>query len=188
VAGPGHLCENAGGRHRGAASVPIMNRLRLVAPVVLLAALAAACGGSTKPATAVNPPPSSEPPVNTATAPADVAGAKAEITRNWETFLRSGTPRATAVKLLEKGSTLTVALAKATQEDKATGGARSAKVSSIVFTSPTNASVAYKLHAAGTVLNSSGVAVLEDGVWKVSDVTFCTLVLLGNNEKPVKGC
>ena len=168
-----------------------MRQLRLVAPVVVLASLAAACGGGSsgvKPSADTNQPQSSSPPAATATAPADVAGAKAEITRNWETFLRSGTPRATAIKLLEKGDTLTAALAKATQEDKATGGKRSAKVTSIVFTSPTNASVAYKLHAAGTVLNSSGVAVLEDGVWKVSDVTFCTLVLLGNNERPVKGC
>jgi hypothetical protein len=167
-----------------------MSRLRLAVPVVLLATLAAACGGGSstvKPA-ANNNPQSSSPPAAVATAPADIAGAKAEITKNWETFLRSGTPRATAIKLLEKGDTLTAALAKATQEDKATGGKRSAKVTSIVFTSPTNASVAYKLHAAGTVLNSSGVAVLEDGVWKVSDVTFCTLVLLGNNERPVKGC
>ena len=166
-----------------------MSRLRLVVPVVLLGTLAAACGGgSTKNAANVTPPQSSSPPAAAATAPADVAGAKVEITKNWETFLRSGTPHATAIKLLEKGDTLTAALAKATQEDKATGGKRGAHVTSIVFTSPTQASVAYKLHAAGTVLNSSGVAVLEDGVWKVSDVTFCTLVLLGNNEKPVKGC
>jgi hypothetical protein len=167
-----------------------MNRLRLAVPVVLLGTLAAACGSSSnsvKPA-ADNNPQSSSPPAVTATAPADVAAAKAEITKNWETFLKSGTPHATAIALLEKGDTLTAALAKATQEDKATGGKRSAKVTSIVFTSPTQASVAYKLHAAGTILNSSGVAVLEDGVWKVSDVTFCTLVLLGNNEKPVKGC
>jgi hypothetical protein len=166
-----------------------MSRRHLVAPVLLLGMLAAACGGgSTKPAASVNPPASSAPPAALATAPADVAAAKAEITKNWETFLRSGTPRATAVKLLEKGTTLGAALAKATEEDKATGGKRSAKVSSIVFTSPTAASVAYKLHAAGTVLNSSGVAVFEDGVWKISQVTFCTLVLLGNNERPVKGC
>ena len=63
-----------------------------------------------------------------------------------------------------------------------------AKVVSIEFTSPTEANVNYKLHAAGQVLNSSGTAVLEDGVWKVSDVTFCTLVVLGNGSRPVKGC
>ena len=33
-----------------------------------------------------------------------------------------------------------------------------------------------------------GHAVLVDGTWKVSKTTFCTLVELGNNEKPVAGC
>jgi len=167
-----------------------MRGLRTVAPVVLLAALAAACGGgSTKPAASSSSVPASTAPTTaTATAPADVAAAKAEITANWETFLRSGTPQAKAVTLLENGTSMGAALRKAQQEDKATGGARSAKVVSIEFTSPTEANVNYKLHAAGTVLNSSGQAVLQDGVWKVSETTFCTLVVLGNGSRPVKGC
>src|SRR3954468_272505 len=168
-----------------------MIRLRLVVPALAAAVLATACGGnsSNSAATDNNPPPSSTPPTtSTATAPADEAAAKTEITKNWQTFLRSGTPQATAVALLEKGDTLGLALKKAAAEDKATGGARSAKVVSIEFTSPTQANVNYKLHAAGQVLNSSGTAVLEDGVWKVSDVTFCTLVVLGNGSRPVKGC
>ena len=166
-----------------------MSRLRLLAPVLALAALAAACGGSSNSSsTTTNPPASTPPTTSTATAPADEAAAKTEITKNWQTFLRSGTPQATAVALLEKGDTLGLALKKAAQEDKATGGARSAKVVSIQFTSPTQANVNYKLHAAGQVLNSSGTAVLEDGVWKVTDVTFCTLVVLGNGSRPVKGC
>src|SRR3954464_10374625 len=167
-----------------------MSRLRLLAPVLALAALAAACGGSSnRPAATHKSPPARTPPsTSTATAPADVTAAKAEITKNWQLFLHSGTPQATAVALLEKGDTLGLALKKAAAEDKATGGARSAKVVSIEFTSPTQANVNYKLHAAGQVLNSSGTAVLEDGVWKVSDVTFCTLVVLGNGSRPVKGC
>jgi hypothetical protein len=167
-----------------------MSRLRLVVPALAAAILATACGGSSNSSsTSSNPPPSSTPPTtSTATAPADVTAAKAEITKNWQTFLHSGTPKATAVALLQKGDTLGPALKKAAAEDKATGGARSAKVVSIEFTSPTAANVNYKLHAAGTVLNSSGTAVLENGVWKVSDVTFCTLVILGNGSRPVKGC
>ena len=57
-----------------------------------------------------------------------------------------------------------------------------------VFTSPTRANVNYELHAAGQVLNSAGEAVLQDNVWKVSEATFCTLVVLGNGSRPVKGC
>ena len=167
-----------------------MIRLRVVLPALATAVLAAACGGSSNSSSSNNnPPPASTPPTtSTASAPANEAAAKAEITKNWQTFLASGTPQATAVTLLEKGDTLGPALKKARQEDKATGGKRSAKVVSIEFTSPTTANVNYKLHAAGQVLNSSGTAVLEDGVWKVTDVTFCTLVVLGNGGRPVKGC
>jgi hypothetical protein len=123
-----------------------------------------------------------------ATAPADPTAAKAEITTAWETFLSSNTKSAAAVALLENGDQLGQALKKARQEDKATGGKRSAHVKKITFTSATNATVNYILHAAGQVLNSAGTAVLQDGKWKVSEVTLCTLVVLGNGEEPVKGC
>src|SRR3954447_23036867 len=116
-----------------------MSRLRLLAPVLALAALAAARGGRSNSSSPTDtPPPASTPPTtSTATAPADEDAAKAAITKNWQLFLHSGTPQATAVALLEKGATLGPALKKAAAEDKATGGKRSAKVVSIEFTSPT---------------------------------------------------
>src|SRR3954449_921485 len=134
-----------------------MSRLRLIAPVLALAALAAACGGSSNSSsTSDHQPPASTPPsTSTATAPADEAAAKAEITKNWQLFLHSGTPQAQAVALLEKGDTLGPALKKAAAEDKGTGGRRRAKVVSAQFASPTQANVNQKLHAAGQVLNSS---------------------------------
>jgi hypothetical protein len=165
--------------------------LRAVA-LALIAATVTACGGSSSggsPSTGQTPSGgSSTTPAAVATAPADEAAAKTEITTAWETFLSSNTKPADAVALLENGDQLGTALKKARQEDKATGGKRSAQVKKITFTSPTNATVNYILHAAGQVLNSAGTAVLQDGKWKVSEVTFCTLVVLGNGEKPVKGC
>ena len=164
--------------------------LRLSA-LALVAVTAAACGGSSSGGSEGSNTPAtgtSSTPAAVATAPADEAAAKTEITTAWETFLSSKTSSADAVALLENGDQLGAALKKAHQEDKATGGKRSAKVKKITFTSPTNATVNYILHAAGQVLNSAGTAVLQDGKWKVSEVTFCTLVVLGNNEKPVKGC
>jgi hypothetical protein len=151
---------------------------------------AAGCGGGSSAGPGDTPPSdsTSTTPAAVAPGPADEAAAKAEITKNWELFLKSGTPRATAVKLLENGDSLGAALKKATQEDEATGGERSATVKTITFTSPTKANVTYELHAAGQVLNSAGEAVLQDGVWKVSEATFCTLVVLGNGSRPVKGC
>ena len=170
---------------------------RFLAPcalVVLATLTAAGCGGGSSggsPASTDTTPAgevSTTPAAAGGTAPADVDAAKAEITTNWATFLASGTPRATAVKLLENGEQLGAALKKATAEDKATGGKRKATVTLISFTSPTEANVNYDLDAAGQVLKASGKAVLQDGVWKVSATTFCTLVVLGNGSRPVKGC
>jgi len=163
------------------------------AALVLVAVTAAACGGGSSGGGTTTP--SSAPasgtsttPAAAATAPADEAAARTEITTNWTTFFSSATPNSKAKTLLENGNNLGPALQKAQQEDKTSGGSRSAKVKKITFTSPTQANVAYDLHAAGQVLNAAGVAVLQAGTWKVSIITFCTLVVLGNNEKPVKGC
>ena len=169
-----------------------MNRTLRAAALALVAVTMAACGGSSSGGgTPSSPAPgggASTTPAALGTAPADPTAAKAEITTAWETFLSSDTKSADAVALLENGDQLGAALKKAHQEDKATGGKRSAQVKKITFTSPTNATVNYILHAAGQVLNSAGTAVLQGGKWKVSEVTFCTLVVLGNGEKPVKGC
>jgi hypothetical protein len=165
--------------------------LRAVA-LALIAATVTACGGSSSggnPSTGQTPSGgTSSTPAAVATAPADEAAAKAEITTTWQTFLSSNTKPADAVALLENGDQLGAALKKARQEDRATGGKRSAKVTKITFTSATNANVNYVLHAAGQVLNAAGTAVLQDGTWKVSEVTFCTLVVLGNGSRPVQGC
>ena len=163
------------------------------AGLALVAVLAAACGGGSSGGN--TPPPSSAPtsgtsstPAAAANAPADPAAAKAEITKNWEKFFSSATGTTAAVALLENGDQLGPALAKAQKEDKATGGQRSAQVNKVTFTSATQANVNYILHAGTTKLNAAGVAVLQDGAWKVSQLTFCTLVILGNNQKPVKSC
>jgi hypothetical protein len=163
---------------------------RILATLAIVPTLfVAGCGGGdsdgTEPTTTDT---ATTTPAAVATGPADEAAAEAEITENWETFLRSGTPKAAAVGLLENGDQLGAALKKAAQEDEETGGERSATVKTIIFTSPTRANVTYELHAAGQILNSAGEAVLQDGVWKVSEATFCTLVVLGNGSRPVKGC
>ncbi len=168
---------------------PILAALALCSAVLL-----SACGGSSSPAasdvtnTPTAPAATSAPPSAAATAPADVASATAEIKANWTKFFASSTSASVAKGLLEDGDALGPALAKAQQEDKQTGGQRAADVKKVEFTSPTQATVFYKLHAGGALLDSSGVAVLVDGTWKVSKITFCTLVQLGNNNKPVASC
>ena len=161
----------------------------LTCALILLAGVTACGGGSTKPTAETGTPTAqSTTPASTSTAPADEVAAKAAITTTWTVFFSSKTPNAVAAKLLEDGDTLGPALTKAKAEDKATGGTRSARVILITFTSPTEANVNYHLKVGGTELNSAGTAVLQDGRWKVSKTTFCTLVELGNNQQPVKSC
>jgi hypothetical protein len=169
-----------------------MNRSAALVVALGLAASVTACGGSsggtpTSGATTGSPSAGSTTPPADA-GPANAAAARAEITANWQKFFDSNTPPTVSKRLLEKGASLGPALKKAEEENRAIGGQRSADVTDVQFTSPTQANVSYELHAAGRTLNASGVAVLESGTWKVADITFCTLVLLGNAERPVKGC
>jgi hypothetical protein len=108
----------------------------------------------------------------------------------WEKFFHTGTARSEAISLLEDGASLGGALDVAEQEDKDANLTRRAKVKLINFTSPTQATVTWALYNKKTPLldNASGVAVLVDGHWKVSRLTFCTLVSLGANGKDVPGC
>jgi hypothetical protein len=155
-----------------------------------------ACGGSSSGGDDVTPGDSTAPSSDTTTAPAggnepaDPEAAKAEITTVWTNFFHTGTDRADAVKLLENGENLGPALDKAEQEDKETGLVRRAKVTRISFLSPTTANITWTLYNKDTKLlaNASGQAVYVDGEWKVSQLTFCTLVELGNDGKPVKSC
>ena len=140
-------------------------------------------GGSTTPTTVNSPNPN-------ATAPTDVAAATAEVTKTWTTFFNYKTPLATEYTLLEGGQAMAPAIRKAQQEQAQTHLKQVVKVKAVSFTSATQASVTYALYNGTHVLlpNSSGMAVLDSGVWKVSKVTFCTLVQLGNGNKPVPSC
>ena len=169
-----------------------MNRLRLVAPALVLTAFAAACSGGSSGGNAdVNTAPSSTPPSTApATAPANEAAAKAEIKANWTKFYAYKTKPAVAATLLEDGDQMGGALAFARQEQAQTHIKQAVKVKLISFTDPTHATVTYALLNGTTPLlpNATGVAVLVDGKWKVSKTSFCTLVQLGANGKPVPGC
>jgi hypothetical protein len=60
----------------------------------------------------------------------------------------------------------------------------------VTLISPTQAKVIYTILFAGTpaLPNASGVAVLQGGTWKVGDVSFCGLLTVENNNKPVAVC
>ncbi|HET6817666.1 MAG TPA: hypothetical protein VFH66_10625 [Mycobacteriales bacterium] len=170
-----------------------MIRLRAVVPGLVLAALVSACGGgSSGGAKGGSTPPPTTPgtPQVSATAPADPTAAKAEIKANWTKFYAYKTTPAQAAALLEDGDQMSGALAFARQEQAKSHIRQNVQVKVITFTDATHANVTYALLNGNTALlpSASGVAVFVDGTWKVSKTSFCTLVLLGANGKPVPGC
>jgi hypothetical protein len=88
---------------------------------------------------------------------------------------------------LENGASLQQAL-----EQRATDPLQqqaSAKVKNVDLTAPDHATVTYDVLLNGTVAlaDSQGIAVLQEGVWKVSANSFCALISLGATA-PIPGC
>lgn len=165
---------------------------------IIFALAGCSSGSSSGPSTGTSTPPSTPPttaaPV--ATGAAGIAAAKAQIKTNWATFFNSATPHSTAVKLLQNGANLGPAVKFAARLAKKEKLKEAAKVTQIGFPTPTTATIIYNLYGnkkgteTGTPLlaNSNGQAVLDGGVWKVAQITFCTLVDLGAAGKKVPGC
>ncbi len=140
-------------------------------------------GGNTKPAT---PATSSAGPTSPATGggePTSGAGAVAAIEKNWATFFNAKTSTSKRLALLQDGDKL-AAVIKA-QSTNPLAATASAKVSHVALTGTTQASVTYSILVGGqAVLNGRpGVAVYQDGVWKVGLASFCALLQLENAGK-----
>lgn len=149
-----------------------------------MAALIALAGcGSSSGGAAVTPP-------STASSSSTQTTATAAITTAWTTFFHTGTKPATAKQLLQNGDHLGKAIQVAAQVQKKSKIVEDAKVTKVVFTSPTTATVTYDLLSHGSTLlpGATGQAVLDGGQWKVSQATFCTLVALGAGSQKVPGC
>lgn len=121
------------------------------------------------------------------TAGADPAVAIAQITANWEKFFLAGTPLPEREALLEDGAlyveALTVRSADPLQAEA------SAEVQEVTLLDGEHAHVVYDVLLGGTVAlpDAEGNAVLQDGTWKVSAESFCSLIVLGASE-PIPGC
>jgi len=102
----------------------------------------------------------------------------AQITANWEKFFSSSTPTAQKVALLQNGSVFTTAINDFAKLPLASGIA--AKVTKVVVTSPTKATVSYDIVSGSTTLlgGQTGTAVNQGGVWPVGDASLCALLKL----------
>ena len=144
----------------------------------------AACGsnggssgsGTSAPATSKAPSPS-------ASATAGGSADSKQIAANWTTFFDAKTPVSKRVSLLQDGQQFASVI-----KSQAGGGlaaSATAKVTKVVVTSPTQATVTYNILVAGqTALSGkTGTAVKQGGTWKVGVSSFCGLLALENGGK-----
>jgi hypothetical protein len=166
----------------------LARRITLAPTLALALALTvAACSSSssTPAATSSSSPPAASSPAATGSSAApsspgagSSAAAVAQITANWEKFFNSSTPTAERVALLQNGSKFASAITALSKLPLASG--IGSKVTAVVVNSPTSATVSYDITAAGSTLlpNQTGVAVYQDGTWKVGDASLCALFKL----------
>ncbi|MET9765025.1 hypothetical protein ABZ016_39150 [Streptomyces sp. NPDC006372] len=174
--GNGKRGPRAAGRGTAIAAALVL----AVAPV--LAACSDDSGGGS---TSTPPTPTTSAP---ASAPADRAAAESQIKQNWQKFFDPNTSTEDKLAVLENGERMAPVL-KAFSGD-ARGGQVEAKVTKVQFTSATEADVTYTLTLKGATAlpNASGTSVEQDGTWKVSVKTLCSLVQMSGNGSPVPGC
>ncbi len=155
-----------------------------------LAVLATACGGSSpSPSTSstsapasTSAPTSSAPATSSSTA-AGGAAAVTAITTNWEAFFNAKTPVSKRVSLLQDGSQFQSVIQA--QAGSGLAALATAKVTHVTVNSATMATVIYDILVSGTpeLKNQTGVAVLQNGTWKVGVTSFCGLLTIENAGK-----
>jgi hypothetical protein len=130
--------------------------------------------------------PSSGSTTSATSAPAAPSGAQAQIEANWAAFFLSSTPISRRVALLENGSQFQSVI-KA-QASSPLASSATAKVAKVTLTSPTKAKVIYTIFVGGApaLTKQNGVAVKQNGIWKVGDQSFCGLLTVENGGKTGK--
>jgi hypothetical protein len=159
-----------------------MSRLRRIPHIlggcalVALAVTVTACGSSTPSSSST-----SKPPAASSSKPA--ASAASQITTNWETFFSAKTPTSQRVSLLQDGSQFQSLISA--QAGGGLASEASAKVIKVTVNSPTQATVKYDVLLGKTTAlsNQAGMAVYQDGTWKVGAASFCGLLKLENGGK-----
>jgi len=133
---------------------------------------------SPSPSSASSQPASSSAPATGASEPTSGAGATAAIEANWVAFFNAKTPVARRIALLQNGSVFAPIIQA--QAGSTLAQLASAKVNKVTLTGTDQAGVVYSILASGTVAlpNQNGVAVYQDGIWKVGDTSFCSLLKL----------
>ena len=106
--------------------------------------------------------------------------AEAVIEAHWMAFFNPKTSVARRISLLEDGEQFAAEIRS--QDSSSLAEHASARVTSVTLVSATRAKVVYTLLEDGTPAraNQLGVAVYQDGTWKVGVATFCSLLAMEN--------
>jgi hypothetical protein len=105
------------------------------------------------------------------------------IAANWMAFFNPGTPVAKWIALLQDGQQFATVIKS--QASSGLAAQASAKVTKVTLISPTQAKVVCTIYEGGrpALANQTGVAVKQDGTWKVGIASFCGLLALENGGK-----
>ncbi len=131
--------------------------------------------GSTAPSSS-----SSSSAPTTSSEPTSGAAATQAIETNWAKFFNAKTPIPQRIALLENGQQFAPVINA--QAGSSLAKLATAKVTHVTLTGTSQASVTYSILVGGKtgLGGQSGVAVYQDGVWKVGDSSFCGLLKLEN--------
>ncbi len=162
---------------------------RVVQQILLVCALAAgiaACSSSgNSSSSGASSSPSSAPSSSAAasSAPASGAGTASTIAANWAAFFDAKTPVAKRISLLQDGQVFASVIRA--QAGSGLAASATAKVAHVAVVSPSHAKVTYSILIGGqpALSNQSGVAVLQNGTWKVGLASFCGLLAVENGGK-----
>lgn len=130
----------------------------------------------------------------TETSAAAAAGESADpatteaVTNAYVTFFNGSTPPAERAALVENGDVFLPTLEGMTANPQAMG--TTATVEGVTLSDPATADVKWTLlmNGAPVLPDQSGNAIEQDGQWKVSATTFCTLLAIQGGGAPVPGC
>jgi hypothetical protein len=160
-----------------------MKAFRALSGIVLACALGAgvaACGSSSSSTSAAS---KTTAPHTSAPAASATSNAQAQIKANWIAFFDPKTPVAKRISLLQDGQQFASIIHA--QVSSTLASQVSATVTKVTLVSPARAKVTYTLLEGGkpVLSNQTGVAVLQNGVWKVGIASFCGLLALENGGK-----
>ena len=139
----------------------------------------AACGGGGGSHHPTGPKPTAS--ATTAAEPTSGPAAVAAITANWKTVFNGKAPIPSRLALVQDGPQVAAFVeAQAKTSFGAAAAGSTATVSSVMITSPSQATVHYEVLLLGTPLlkNQVGTAVYLNGIWKVAIASFCGLAYL----------